>query len=182
MVRCLHDHYERNHPTKKIKPKTKIPYLTYDLLHLVRKKNCQYNHAKRVGTARAWFKYTKIQNQVTSALRSTKKIYFHQLADNIHSPRDFWSQYHKLNPKHSRTPANLHHQGQNANTPTEKANLFNNFFTSCFTRSEPQSDVSSPPTHLAQLYPVLPARITKFTSYFPHIKSTLRQDQTEFPV
>ena len=45
-------------PMKKIKLKTKILYLTDDLLHLVRKKYPLYNHTKRVGTARAWFKYT----------------------------------------------------------------------------------------------------------------------------
>ena len=132
-------------PTKQIKPKTKIPYLTDELLHLVRKKYRLYNHAKRVGTARAWSKYTKIRNCVTGALRSAKKIYFHQLADNINTPRDFWSQYHKLNPKHNRTPAKLLHRGINANTPTEKANLFNEFFTSCFTKSEPTSGATSPP-------------------------------------
>ena len=43
-------------PTKQIKPKTKVPYLIDELLHLVRKKCRLYNHAKRVGTARAWSK------------------------------------------------------------------------------------------------------------------------------
>ena len=42
--------------TKEIKPKTKVPDLTDELLHLIRKKCRLYNHAKRVGTARAWSK------------------------------------------------------------------------------------------------------------------------------
>ena len=103
-------------PTKRIRPRTKVPYLTDELLHIVRKKCHLYNHAKRVGSARAWTKYTRIRNRVTNQLRSAKKVHFHQLAEKIRTPRDFWSQYHKLNPKHSRTPANLHHQGKEANT------------------------------------------------------------------
>lgn len=50
-------------------------------------------------------KYTKIRNRVTSQLRSAKKVHFHQLAENIHTPRDFWSQYHRLNPKHCKSPS-----------------------------------------------------------------------------
>ena len=63
------------------KPKTKLPYLSDDLLHLVRRKCRLYSHSKRVGTARAWTKYTKLRNRVTSALRSAKNVYLHQLAE-----------------------------------------------------------------------------------------------------
>ena len=135
-------------PTKCIKPKSKVPYLTDDLIHLVRKKCRLFRLAKRVGTAKAWAKYTKLRNRVTSALRSAKKIYFNQLARNLRTPRDFWSQLHKLNPKHTRTPASLNHSGTKASTPTKKANLLNNFFTSCFTKNDalPHINFPSPPS------------------------------------
>ena len=135
-------------PSKQIKPKTKVPYLTADLLYLVRKKCRLFKQAKKAGTDKAWSKYSKIRNKVTSALRTAKKVYFHQMAASIRSPRDFWSSYHKLNPKHSRTPPKLHHQDTTATNPTEKANLFNSFFTSCFTKSEPTlPSPDSDPTH-----------------------------------
>ena len=135
-------------PSKRIKPKTKVPYLTADLLYLVRKKCRLFKQAKKAGTDKAWSKYSKIRNKVTSALRTAKKVYFHQMAASIRSPRDFWSSYHKLNPKHSRTPPKLHHQDTTATNPTEKANLFNSFFTSCFTKSEPiLPSPDSDPTH-----------------------------------
>ena len=35
-----------------------------------------------------------------------------------HMPWDFWCQYHKLNPKHIRTPPDLLYQGIKINTPT----------------------------------------------------------------
>ena len=135
---------EETIPTKVIKPRTKVPYLTDDLLHLVKKKCRLYNHAKRVGTTKAWGKYTKIRNRVTSALRSAKKVYFHQLAEKLQTPRDFWSQYHKFNPKHSRTPPSLNHMGSKASSPTSKANLLNNFFASCFTEPQRQHSCSFP--------------------------------------
>lgn len=169
-------------PTKKIKPKTKIPYLTGDLLHLVRKKYRLYNHAKRVGTARAWFKYTKVRNHVTSALRSAKKVYFHQLADNTHEPRDFWSQYHKLNPKHSRTPANLLHHGVKANSPTEKANLFNNFLPLALPSLNLHPAPLPPLAPPAQSYQVSPAPIVKSSSCSPHTKPTQPLGLMESPV
>ena len=93
----------------------------------------------------------KVHKNEESCHWPTLKVYFHQFADNIRTPCDFWSQYHKLNPKHNRTPANLLHQSVQANTPTEKANLFNTLFTSCFTNSGPEPNVS----HLPHPNPVL---------------------------
>ena len=40
-------------PRKNIKPKSKVPYISADLIHLVRKKHRLFNHVKRVGTDRA---------------------------------------------------------------------------------------------------------------------------------
>ena len=119
-----------------LKPKYH-PYLTADLLHLVRKKLRLFRFAKQTGTTTAWSKYTKIRNRLTSALRSAKKAYFHQMAASISSPREFWSCYHKLNPKYSRTPASLHHYNTKAITSIGKATLLNSFFTGCFTTSKP---------------------------------------------
>ena len=131
-------------PTKLIKPKTKVPYLTDDLLHLVKKKCRLYSHTKRVGTAKAWARYTKLRNRVTSILRSAKKIYFHKLADKLQSPRDFWSQYHKLNPNHNRTPPSLRFNRSRANSPIQKADLLNKFFVSCFTKLQPPQRFNFP--------------------------------------
>ena len=99
-------------PTKFIKPKTSVPYLTNDLRHLVKKKCRLYKHAKEVGTGSAWAKYAKVRNCVTSALRSAKNNYFNCIAKNICVPRDFWSHYHKLNPRYTRTPQPEWHKSQ----------------------------------------------------------------------
>ena len=135
-------------PTKFIKPKTSVPYLTNDLHHLVRKKCRLYKHAKEAGTGSAWAKYAKVRNCVTSALQSAKKNYFHCISMNIRVPRDFWSHYHKLNPRYTRTPPSLNLNGTKASTSAKKANLLNDFFTSCFTMCEclPHTTFPSPPT------------------------------------
>ena len=74
-----------------------------------------------------------------------KTIYFHQLAGKLQSPRDFWSQYHRLNPKHNRTPPSLRHKDSRTNSPTQKADLLNKFFVSCFTMLQPQHRFNFPP-------------------------------------
>ena len=52
-------------------------------------------------------------------IHSAKKVYFHQLAGKLQSPRDFLSQYHKFNPKHTRTPPSLNHNGSRASSPKQ---------------------------------------------------------------
>ena len=75
-----------------------------------------------------------------------KKIYFNQLPENLRTPRDFWSQLHKLNPKHTGTPPSLNHNGTKASTSTKKANILHNFFTSCFTKSDDLPHINFPST------------------------------------
>ena len=108
-------------------------------------KQCYVKKRKNYRKTSLTFCYQPRSLHNTSELRSAKKVYFHHLADNICTPRDFWTQYHKFNPKHSRTPANVFHKGTEVHSPTEKANLFNNFFTSCFTNSKLVPSVSHLP-------------------------------------
>ena len=134
-------------PTKQIKLKTKF------LTSLRSSSISSRRNAASTSTLSVWAHPEPGQSTLKSETVSlvNKKVYFHHLADNICTPRDFWTQYHKLNPKHSRTPANIFHKGTEANSPTEKANLFNNFFTSCFTNSKLVPSVS----HLPHPNPVL---------------------------
>ena len=121
-------------PRKTIKCSKSLPYLTKDLVHLTRVKARQFKRAKRLGTVHTWAKYTKARNKVTYALRAAKSEYFHKLSLSLHSPKEFWSLYHKLSPKHGRIPTSLKHNSHTATSSTQKADLLNSFFTSCFTK------------------------------------------------
>ena len=56
-------------PSKLIKPSNNLPYLTKDLISLVCKKHRLFASAKHLCTEKAWSNFTRVRNQVTSALR-----------------------------------------------------------------------------------------------------------------
>jgi len=130
-------------PSKSISPHRNLPYFSKELILLVRRKQRCFAQAKRLNTPRSWSKYNKVRSQVTTALRSAKKDYLSKLSAKVHSPKDFWPMVHKLNPNHQRIPSVLSHESLTADTPSEKANLFNKFFSSCFSQ-ESQTSPHSP--------------------------------------
>ena len=74
-----------------------------------------------------------------------KAAYFDKLASNLSSQKDFWSAYHKLAPRKDRIPVDLKLTSRTASTSTQKANLLNKFFSSCFSTS-PNPPVLDSPT------------------------------------
>ena len=124
-------------PTKNISSHRRLPYITKELVLLIRKKVRLYKQAVRLNTTNSWLKYNKARNRATSALRKAKQSFFTNLSSRIRSPKDFWSAYHKLSPKHHRIPVNLSYLSQIARDPSEKANLLNHFFCSCFNDNTP---------------------------------------------
>jgi len=63
---------------------------------------CEQKGWDRLNSDRAWSKYTKARNHLTSALRAAKAQYLENLSTTIRSPSDFWASYHKLSPKNQR--------------------------------------------------------------------------------
>ena len=114
-------------PKKTISSHKQLPYISKDLLILIRKKQRLFKQAKRLNSPRAWLKYNKACNKTTSALRKSKQHFFTKLSMNVQSPRDFWSDYYKLFSKRERIPDNLTHETLTATNSVEKANLLNNF-------------------------------------------------------
>ena len=130
-------------PSKSILPRRNLPYFSKELVLLVRRKQRHFAQAKRLNTPRSWSKYNKVRNKVTTALRSAKRDYLTKLSSKVQSPKDFWPLVHKLNPNRQRIPSVLSHQSISADTPSEKVNLLNKFFSSCFSQ-ESQTSLHSP--------------------------------------
>ena len=63
---------EETIPTKVIKPRTKVPYLTDDLLHL--KRSVVSTAMQKGWHSQGLGKYTKLRNQVTSAYALPKSL------------------------------------------------------------------------------------------------------------
>ncbi len=98
----------------------KLPHITKSIIKLMQKKVRLYRRAKCLNTLQSWSKYNKCRNNLTSALQSAKKDFFSNLARNIHSPKDFWSAYHKLPPNHPRTPPQITLKYHSAEKPLRR--------------------------------------------------------------
>ena len=131
-------------PCKNISSTKRLPYLNKDLTLLIRKKQRRFKQAKRLNSERAWAKYNKARNQVTSALRSAKATFFSNLSSSVKSSKDFWAVFNRLTPNRQRIPDNLTHNAHSAKSSQDKADLLNRFFASCFT-SPASSTTGSPP-------------------------------------
>ena len=88
-------------------------------------------------------RYCKARNRVVSLLRKAKSDYFQQL--NPCDRKSFWKAVKYLNKTPSGIPV-LVYENVEANTDKEKADLLNNFFSSCFnTYASPVSVPDFPP-------------------------------------
>lgn len=139
-------------PTKMIKQMNSTPYITGDLLSLVRRKERMYKVAKKSNSDRSWTKYRRLRNRVATSLRTAKSHFFEDLSSKVSQPKDFWTALRKLSPKQDRIPFDLHLNNTTASATLDKANLLNNYFSSCFT---PATNTLSPPN--TPLSPTRPA-------------------------
>ena len=135
-------------PTRRIKRISNLPYLTSHLQKLICKKHCLYKAAKQLSTSSA---YKSFRNHVTLALRSAKSRFYQSLSSKINSPQEFWKSFHKLAPKTSHIPVDLHLDNHIESTSLGKANLLNRFFASCFTKAT----LTVPPSTISQDKPTL---------------------------
>ena len=106
--------------------------LSKDLMATTQRKARLFRRAKKLGTDKAWQKYTEARNRVMAALCSAKDAYFEELSSKLLSHRDFWSAYHKLSPKKDRIPVDLDHNNTKATSSSQKDNLLNYFFSTLF--------------------------------------------------
>jgi len=119
-------------PSKLVKPSNNLPYLTSDLLKLIRMKHRLFKHACAAATDLAWSKYKTIRNHVTSALKTARCRFFNSLSSKLNSHSDFWKSFHKLSPKKTRIPVDLSLGNESSSISPSKANLLNRSFASCF--------------------------------------------------
>lgn len=128
-------------PSKVVKSRHKLPYLTDNLQRTLKRKLQLLQEAKTLNTERAWSKYSKARNKATTALRSAKSKFFKTLSTKLKSPKDFWATYHKLSPKKDRVPTDLKLDNTTARISHAKANCLDNFLSLCFS---PSSRLSVP--------------------------------------
>ena len=127
-------------PNKVIPTRRNLPWLNKSIIRSMKKRNLLFKHAKRSGDYRH---YNTARNRTLAQFRLAKRNYFRSL--NPKDPKKFWKAIKYLNKSRPAIPTLT--QGDNvAYTDSDKANLLNSFFGSCFNTSHPSIDLESPPT------------------------------------
>ena len=142
-------------------PRFSVPWINDSLLSHIKFRNSLYRSAKRTGPLSLWSYYRYFRNQTLSLLRSLKSRFFQSLSVSPNS-RSFWSAINKIRKKPVSVPTLLCN-GISASTPQAKADVLNEYFSSCFNKScTPLSAVATP-----SLSPVTPIPKSKSSSSSP---------------
>lgn len=161
-------------PSKLVYPSPcfSIPWINGSLLSHIKFRNSLYRSAKRTRSLSLWSYYRYFRNKTLSLLRSFKCRFFQSLpvSPNSHS---FWSTVNKIHKKPVSVPTLLFN-GISASTPQAKADVLNEYFSSCFNKScTPLSAIATP-----SLSPVIPADLLCSTDQVFHLILNISLDTT----
>ena len=137
---------DRNIPSKSISSKRHVPWLNSSLRKLIHKKRRLWKKAKSSGDTNHWSAYKRFNNKVKDSLRKAYHSYDNQLTESLSSnPKKFWS-FVKSRTGTSSVPSCIEYNGIKAYCPADKAEIFNKFFHSVFSRPV---DEFSPPSNMS---------------------------------
>ncbi len=136
-------------PQKKVSKHKNMPWIQGDLLHDIKKRNRLFKKAKRTNKECHWTAYRLLRNSITVKLRQAKRDYFAASASTGDS-KDMWSAYKTLTKSES-YPSILKDGDVVAETPAEKASMFNRFFARCFDSNDIHPDFNRAVDHLFTL-------------------------------
>ena len=122
-------------PSKLVSSPPHPPWITRSFLSRIKRRNLLYKRAKSSNSPALWSSYRSFRNATLSYLRSLKAKFFRRLSSSPNS-RSFWSSIKKLRKKSSSIPP-LSFSGDLFHSDASKANLLNDFFSSCFNPSHP---------------------------------------------
>ena len=119
--------------TKRISKKHS-PWITYDLMRKIYKRNYLKKKAIIENNAASWEQYKQARNETNNAIKSAKRQYFlHNLELNKKNSSKTWKLINELSSRKSCTNRNITEiktDDETINSAPEIAEAFNNFFTS----------------------------------------------------
>ena len=119
--------------TKRISKKHS-PWITYDLMRKIYKRNYLKKKAIIENNAASWEQYKQARNETNNAIKSAKRQYFlHNLELNKKNSSKTWKLINELSSRKSCTNRNITEMktdNETINSAPEIAEAFNNFFTS----------------------------------------------------
>ena len=129
-------------PKIRLKSRNTPPWIDADVRHMSNMKETARRKAKRTNSATMWAKYRHLRNQLKNKVQSKYKEYIRCETEHImSSPKRAWSIMHtKLKSKN--IPHSMTFNEKISDDSKEKAEMFNAFFFSTFSR--PQTDIALP--------------------------------------
>ena len=126
------------------------PWIDRSFLSRIKYRNFLFKRAKLSNSTLDWSAYRSFRNKSLSYCRSLKFKFFNRLSSSPDS-HHFWSTLKKFRKKSSSIPPLLSRSGCLVHSDLSKANLLNEFFSSCFNTSSPPFNPS--PNSVASLCP-----------------------------
>jgi len=133
---------EQSIPRSVLPTRNNRPWLTKEIIQLIRRRNLHFRKANRSSDRDDYLKFRQIRNRVVAELRIAKRRYFADL--HPHNQREFWKIVKSLTPKENSIPT-LSSGNVVASTNPEKACLLNVTFTNCLNYSLPGLSVADLP-------------------------------------
>ena len=120
---------EETIPKAKLPNRKNLPWLNKRIIQLIRRRNTAFKRAKFTSNTHLSSKYKKLRNKVVSLLREAKRSFFANIDPS--NTKQFWKAIKLLNKSTTSIPS-LTDGTSEATSSTEKANMLNIFFQSCF--------------------------------------------------
>ena len=128
-------------PTKSLERKIRPPWITRDIIHVLRKKETARLKLKKSPSSHQKEKFRQLRTKAKRMIRECRAKYFDTLDSALTlQPKRFWSIF-KLTNKTARFPKDMSSEIVDqvsqlpASTPQQIAELFNTYFASVFTNS-----------------------------------------------
>ena len=122
-----------NVPTKNTSTKIFPPWITTQTKRLIRNKNLWYQKAKQRNDPESWKKYKDYKKLAQKHCRKSHDNYVEDLITSDKSNKKFWS-YVKSQRTENNGISDLNNNNKTVSDPKEKANIFNNQFSTVFSK------------------------------------------------
>ena len=120
-------------PRRYLRKRRNLPWLSRDILQLIRKCNTLFKKAKRFMKDSHIQQYKRLRNRMVNLMRIKKDEYFRRLSGSTN--KEFWKSMKLLNKNRATIPT-LERDNCTAASDLDKATLLNTFFASCWNSGE----------------------------------------------
>ena len=130
-------------PKVKARSSETPPWFDGDVIHLLKRKETARRAAKRTNSSTMWVKFKQLRRELKHLMDMKFKEYTMALGESIKdNPKRFWS-YFRCKTKTDSIPARVIHNKHFFTSEVDKAEAFNNFFFSTFTKDKDDDELPS---------------------------------------